>query len=360
MFKPVFTLTAKIINDLLRVERVKEKVLYVPLTVSVLTSLRETARLYTTHYSTMIEGNKLDVNQITQVIKKNGHFPGRERDEHEVRGYYAALTKVEQWIAAGIVLSEKNIQMMHALVMAAGSEKVIPTQYRDGQNVIKDGISRAIVYLPPEAHDVSELMTNLVEWIIKGNNLPCPVIAAIAHYQFATIHPYYDGNGRTARLLTNYILHAGGYDLKGLFSLEEYYARNLGAYYDALQVGPSHSYYLGRAEAAITAWVEYCIEGMAVAFENVLKRMEEAQNLGLRDQSPLLKKLDPRQRQILALFQEHEFITSQQVSALFGFKPRTGAALCEVWVEKGFLIIADPSNKGRKYCLSQEYQVLVA
>ena len=114
-----------------------------------------------------------------------------------------------------------------------------------------------------------------------------------------------------------------------------------------------------NAEADITAWVEYCIEGMAVAFENVLKRMEEAQNLGLRDQSPLLKKLDPRQRQILALFQEHEFITSKQVSALFGFKPRTGAALCEVWVEKGFLIIADPSNKGRKYRLSQEYQVLV-
>ena len=81
------------------------------------------------------------------------------------------------------------------------------------------------------------------------------------------IHPYYDGNGRTARLLTTLILHLGGYDLKGLYSLEEYYARNLGAYYEAISIGESHNYYMGRAEADVTKWIEYFVEGMAVAFE---------------------------------------------------------------------------------------------
>jgi Fic family protein len=57
---------------------------------------------------------------------------------------------------------------------------------------------------------------------------------AVQELPITTIHPYYDGNGRTARLLTTRIPHLGGYDLKGLSSLEEYYARNLGAYYEAL------------------------------------------------------------------------------------------------------------------------------
>lgn len=65
------------------------------------------------------------------------------------------------------------------------------------------------------------------------------------------------------------------YDLKGLYSLEEYYARNLGAYYDAISIGPSHNYHEGRAEADITPWIDYFIEGMAYACERVLERMLE-------------------------------------------------------------------------------------
>jgi hypothetical protein len=65
----------------MRIEAAKENVLHLPLTPKVLTSLRETARLYTTHYSTMIEGNQLEVDQIEAVLQKKGHFPGKERDE---------------------------------------------------------------------------------------------------------------------------------------------------------------------------------------------------------------------------------------------------------------------------------------
>jgi Fic family protein len=94
-----------------------------------------------------------------------------------------------------------------------------------------DATTGAIVYMPPEAKDVPSLMRAMLRWVHEAQDVPCPIVAGIAHYQFATIHPYYDGNGRTARLLTTLILHLGGYDLKGLYSLEEYYARNLGAYY---------------------------------------------------------------------------------------------------------------------------------
>jgi Fic family protein len=358
-FEPNYTISSKIMNCLIRIEIVKQKILHLPLTPTILSSLRETARLYTTHYSTMIEGNRLDPDQVEEVLKHHGHFPGRERDEHEVKGYYAALTQVEKWAAQGVSITEKMIQTLHGLVMANGKENAKPTAYRDGQNVIRDGRTKAIVYMPPECKDVKNLMTGMVDWINKHTELPCPIIAGIAHYQFATIHPYYDGNGRTARLLTTLILHLGRYDLKGLYSLEEYYARNLGAYYEAISIGESHNYYMGRVEADITKWVEYFVEGMAVAFENVLKRMDEAKTQGSPDQSALIRKLDPKQRKVLELFQEFEIITSRQIGELFGFKPRTSAALCASWVESGFLNMVDSSNKGRKYKLSAEYQKLI-
>ncbi|MEI8366271.1 MAG: Fic family protein [Parachlamydiaceae bacterium] len=356
-FEPHYTITPKIVNSLLRAEVVKEKALHLPLTPIVLSSLRETARLFTTHYSTMIEGNRLAPDQVEAVLKHEGHFPGRERDEHEVKGYYAALTQMEKWAAVGTAITEKNIKTLHALVMGNGKTKVKDSEYRAGQNVIRDSRTKGIIYMPPEASDVKSLMGGMIAWINENRELPYPIIAGIAHYQFATIHPYYDGNGRTARLLTTLILHLGGYDLKGLYSLEEYYARNLGAYYEAISVGDSHNYYMGRAQSDITKWVEYFVEGMATSFENVLKRMREAQ--GFPDQSALIRKLDPRQRKALLLFEEYKTITSCQIGKLFSFKPRTSAALCATWVENEFLEIVDPSNRGRKYGLSKQYRKLI-
>ena len=288
-FNPVYTISPGIAKQLMRIEAAKQKVCLLPVNPRVLASLRETAKLYTTHYSTMIEGNRLDPDQVKEVLTLKGHFPGRERDEHEVKGYYAALAQLEQFAAQNHPITEKVIQTLHALVMSDGRTRVTPTPYRDGQNVIRDGSTGTIVYMPPESKDVQSLMRHLVAWLKESDDLPCPVVAAIAHYQFATIHPYYDGNGRTARLLTTLILHLGGYDLKGLYSLEEYYAKNLLAYYRAISIGPSHNYYLGRIKSDITGWIDYFVEGMAFAFEKVVTQMLDSQNKGEKDHSDLMR-----------------------------------------------------------------------
>lgn len=360
-FEPKFSITAKVATSLMRIEAARQAVQDLPITPAVLATLRETARLYSTHYSTMIEGNRLTQEQVSKVIEKQQHFPGRERDEREVLGYYAALEKVEQVAASGAPVSETHIQMLHSLVMGEGRKRTKPSPYRDGQNVIRDSRTRSIVYMPPEAQDVPSLMKALAAWISKSqrDSLPCPIRAGIAHYQFATIHPYYDGNGRTARLLTTLILHLGGYDLKGLYSLEEYYARNLGDYYKALTVGPSHNYYGGRAKAEITGWVEYFCEGVATSFESVRRRAREAAGAGAIDQSPALRRLDPRQRKALQLFRESTFITSRDVEALFGISQRASRNLLTAWVDQGFVLVADPAKKTRKYGLRSEFTSLL-
>ncbi|MBI4404011.1 MAG: Fic family protein [Deltaproteobacteria bacterium] len=346
----------------MHIEAAKQAVADLPMTAQAQASLRETARLFSTHYSTQIEGNRLALEEAKRVIQKSEHFPGRKRDENEVLGYYNALDKLEKLAAKPkFKITEVVIKELHALVMSGKRGKVKATPYRDGQNVIRDSRSGAMVYLPPQAKDVPKLMAALVKWLGESGKkvIPCPLQAAVAHYQFATIHPYYDGNGRTARLLATLILHVGGYALKGFYSLEEYYARDLKAYYEALTVGPSHNYYVGRAEADITQWLEYFCVGMAESFEAVQRRAQEVSSKGKQDQSSVLRQLDPRQRKALSLFESSDEITAAQVGELFGFQPRTARDLCQKWVKNGFLIVTNPSKKSRRYQLNEKYRLLV-
>jgi len=358
-FQPNYNITQEIAKNLLRIEEARKESIHLPLTPTVLSSLRESAQLYTTHYSTMIEGNELKPQEIEAVLKKEEHFPGRAREEHEIKGYYSALKKVEEWAAAKKEITEQTIRTLHALVMGNGRLRVKPTPYRDGQNVIRDSRTRSIVYMPPEAKDVSALMKTMVCWMNDAKKIPIPIVAGLVHYQFATIHPYYDGNGRTARLLTTLVLHLGGYDLKGLYSLEEYYARHLHGYYEAIGVGASHNYYDGRARRSVTPWLKYFIAGMADSFEKVIVKMRDAQQNGSSDQSAVLRKLDARQRKVLKLFQKFETVTSQQIGKLFDFQPRTSTHVCSNWVKEGFFEAVGSSNKNRKYKLSASYEKLI-
>jgi Fic family protein len=351
MFKPVYSITPHISRLLMNIEKIKQEIKNLPIAPTVLASLRESARLQTIHYSTLIEGNRLTFEQVEELVTLGSTFPGKKRDEWEILGYYAALEKIKELSSTHKPLTEKDIQHLHALVMGKGKSKIKPSAYRDGQNAIYDGGSKKIVYLPPEAKDVSQLMSDLIEWInqLEKEEIPCPLLAAIAHYQFATIHPYFDGNGRTARLLATTILHRGGYDLKGLYSLEEYYAKNLPAYYDAISVGPSHNYYMGRAEADLEHWLNYFCTGIIDSFEKVKTHALLAYHKGFEDKSKLLRNLDAQQQSALSIFKKRKIITSKDIQTFFSLSPRTSNALCLKWVRDGFLIIKDPSKKSRTY-----------
>lgn len=291
MFKPNFIITTNLKKTLLAIKKINEQISALPITPKVLASLRESARLSSTHYSTYIEGNRLTQEQIEKVIHKQVHIPNRSREEKEVLGYYTALEEVEQFALAQKPITEIIIQLIHALVMGGGKKKVKPTPYRTVQNVIREGGSGRIVYLPPEAADVPSLMGDLAKWLTSTRkNIPHPIRAAIVHYQFATIHPYIDGNGRTARLLATLVLHKNGYGLKGVYSLEEYYAKNLSAYYHALDIGPSHNYYHGREEADITEWIEYFCVGMLESFKKVHAHAKRAKSRAANNASKKPKK----------------------------------------------------------------------
>lgn len=357
-FNPKYTINVNIINLLGKIETSRQVVMASPLTAHMIISLRESAKIASTHHSTYIEGNRLTLDEVRELIKKQTHFPHKQKDEDEVRNYYDALEYVANEALKSNRLTKSIIQMLHGLSFHG---KAKPTPYRDGQNVIRSG--KLVVYIPPKAEDVNPLMDDLILWVNQmiKEQLPIPLVAALAHYEFATIHPFYDGNGRTARLLVNFILHQNSYDLKGIYSLEAYYAKDLEAYYGALTVGNDEDYYEGeRSQADLTHFVEYFLKGMAEAFENVKAHAQESNIKGYADQSRILRMLSPQQKQALKLFSENREITSHQFADFFHITPRQARYTIDKWVKQRFLNVSIASNKNRTYTLVEDFENLIS
>jgi len=357
VWKPVYIITPKAARTLMEIEAARTEVDGIPLPPTVEAELRRQARTRSTHYSTRIEGNRLTLVEAEKVIEgSRTEFRGRERDVREVRNYWNALLGVEEWAAAKKPVSEVMIRRLHALVERGSRSK--PTPYRDSQNVIRDSASGSIVYMPPEAHDVPGLMAAMVRWIKEAGNkeVPVPLIAGLAHYQFVTIHPFYDGNGRTARLLATYLLHLGGYGMNGLFSLEEHHARDLAGYYNALAAHPHHNYYEGRADADLTSWVEYFLATLAETFKSVRKEVRRLAAEGVSAEPEPFRALDRRVRIVLGLFAKVPRITASEVALALGLSERMSRVLLKKWVEDGWLDVADPSRRKRAYELTAIYR----
>jgi Fic family protein len=349
-----FTFTPEIVRSIQIIESARTEVGLTVLPPVLAESLRIRARVRSTHFSTRIEGNRLTLVEAEQVLLLGKAFPGRERDTLEIKHYFQALEQVETWVADGMLITEERIRKLHASVYSGKRARATP--YRDGQNVIRDSAG-GIVYLPPEAKDVPLLMEELVKWIQETEkDLPVPVIAGIVHYQFVTIHPFFDGNGRTARALATWILYRGGYDLGRFYSLEEFYSQDLQGYYEALITDPHHNYYDGRANADITPWLSYFLRGMAGVFDSVAQEVRSHISQEIEIDDLLLRKLDRRGRIVLGLFAKQEQITSNDVSQVLGLSPRQARELIQGWVEAGWLETSKTAPKVRRYRLAAEYR----
>ena len=148
IWQPRYTITPAIARGLMEIEAARAVVENTPLPPAVEAELRHRARVRSTHYSTRIEGNRLTLAQAAEVVAgQKKQFHGRDRDVREVRNYWNALLRMEEWAAKKVPLTEELIRRLHALVEKGSQAR--PSAYRDGQNVIRDSASNAIVYLPP-------------------------------------------------------------------------------------------------------------------------------------------------------------------------------------------------------------------
>jgi Fic family protein len=357
-WKPRYRITDAVAEALLDIGRARGAVESHSWSPLVEEEIRFKARLRSTHHSTRIEGNRLTLAEAEEVVQGRGvAFAGRQRDVAEVERYWNALAQVQEWAEQGSPITEELVRKLHAMVDKGARRR--PTPHRLAQNFVTDSTTGHIIYAPPEAQDVPSLMADLVAWTSEATHKgtpAAPIVAALAHYQFVTIHPFMDGNGRTARLLATLVLHRAGLGLRGFYSLEEYHARNLEEYYGQLATHPDHNYYSGRADVDLTPWVEYFTRGVARVFG-----VAAAEALRLSAQGPTVepdavRALEPRARRVLALFAKHAEIRSGDVANLLAISPRAARDAIERWVADGLLEVANPSNKARRYRLSAVYR----
>jgi Fic family protein len=360
-YKPIFQVTSSIIKNLWKIEAVKEIVETLVIPIALEESFRKEASTKATHYSTKIEGNRLTLKQTKELLMGKD-IVAREIDKREVMNYYNCL----EWIGKGStpkdLISEKTIKQLHGMIQKGIVKGKLLGEYREAQNAIFDSITRKAVYFPPEVKDVGVLMKGLVKWLGEKTDVPAILKAGVAHYQLVTIHPFMDGNGRTARALATLILYRGKYDLKGFYSLEGYYAEDLKGYYNALHECQGVHYY-DNPNPDITPWLDYFVKGAAIVFEEVKEKVldlnkKTVSKPGLKDVK-LLEAVGPREKRLLTYFHNYLQLRTKDLCGIFHVKDRTARDMLAKWVKEGFILKRGSGKKDAYYVLSENYRRLI-
>lgn len=182
-----------------------------PLPAASVAKLREQFAVEMTYNSNAIEGNKLTLKETFLIINEGITIKGKSLKDHlEAKDHYEALNYIYDLVECDKrhTFSEVLIRNLQKLITKE-TDSEIAGAYRNS-NVIITGSK----HKPPEAHEVSILMKKMVEWVRGNKNKLHPVeLAAILHHKLVYIHPFFDGNGRTARLIMNVMLLQVGYPL---------------------------------------------------------------------------------------------------------------------------------------------------
>src|SRR5215218_616385 len=200
---------------------------------------RKRAQYRSVQTSTAIEGNELDEEQAIHVLVEDTQAV--TPDEIEVKNLDEAYELIQQ-IASdpSVRIDEGLVRTMNSVMLRGlpGAEARSRGKYRLGPSLIINSQTRDVRYRPPAPERVPDLMAHFVadiqQWM-RDKTYPGPVIAALAHFGLISIHPFEDGNGRTARLLADMILHQTHWSNEGMLSVSEAILRNQQDYYDALR-----------------------------------------------------------------------------------------------------------------------------
>lgn len=348
MFNPRFIITTQILNKLNRIEVIREKIATCPIHPKEEYRLKREAILSMVHHSTAIEGNTLNEFEIQKVLA-GGKIDAPAREIYEVQNYKKALDWISRKGTSNI--AEKDLLKIHGLVSAnvLRNERIGKYRKEPVYVVSRTRISQEIRYTAPDHKKVPTLVKDLCKWIntSREQQLSPIIVAGVAHAEIAAIHPFVDGNGRTARLLATLILYTARYDFRKLFALENYYNINRPSYYAAIHLGKN---YEERNKGNLTNWLEYFATGFLTEMELVMDKIKPF--LYLRKSSPKAKIILSRNEiKILDFLQEMNNISSKDIEDVLTVSKRTAQRYLVVLIKKG-LIKKHGDKKSSRYTLS--------
>lgn len=346
-------LTNETLKYVAEIEKNRFRVSNVKISRDVATKLRKNSKKKSSFASNKIEGNPLTEKQVGEVIDRDErkHFL---KPEQEVRNYFLALNYLEEKAKKKEKLSKKLILDVQKYVVKGASKEKIGLRGPMPPGIlfaVYDSQTGTPDYIPPESSEIPGLLDELVDYVNTTDDHPL-IVAALVHYQLATIHPFEDGNGRTARLISGYILDINGYGFNGVGSLEEYFAYDVDEYYESLQMGLPALYYSGRNEPPRPEiWINYFLRMVQLYSNKVYELSESSSCQEVEGSVSYLKEKEKALLSFLIKRYRREF-TPIEVSKVIGVTNKTIVNRLSVLAKNGFVEPMIVNERVRSYKLS--------
>lgn len=281
--------------------------------------------------SSRIEGTQTNIEEA--FIDEINIDPEKRDDWKEVNNYVTAMNNAIDELKT-LPLSNRLIKNTHKILLSSGrGERKTPGEFRVSQNWIGGATLADAVFIPPAHTELPDLLSDL-EFFLNNKDLKIPhlIKIAIGHYQFETIHPFLDGNGRIGRLLITLYLVANDILEKPLLYLSDFFEKNKTLYYDNLT--------FVRTKNDLAQWIKFFLNGVIVTAENSVETLRKIIEMKARIEKEQIINMGKRSKQAIGLFHSlfgKPVISVSDAQKMTALSPKAANGLVRIFVEKKIL-----------------------
>lgn len=297
--------------------------------------------------SSRIEGTKTEMDEA--LMEKESIDPEKRDDWEEVQNYIEAMNTAIESLKILPISSRLMKETHKVLLQGVRGEAKLPGEFRKSQNWIGGSNLNNAFYIPPHQDEVEDLMSDLENFMHNDTiDVPHLIKLAVVHYQFETIHPFLDGNGRIGRLLITLYLVSNGLLQQPSLYLSDFFERNKGAYYDALTLVRSSNNLVHWIKFFLTAVIETSNSSITT-FDGILTLKKKMDAL-----IPEFGKKAPNAQKLMQYLYTNPVVNTKIVKGLLGVSAKTAGSLLKDFEDKNILVEFTGFQRN-KYFMFQEY-----
>ncbi|MGN6165774.1 MAG: Fic family protein [Flavisolibacter sp.] len=297
--------------------------------------------------SSRIEGTQTNIEEA--LVRSADIDPEKRNDWQEVNNYIRAMSFAMEKLEK-LPLSSRLLKETHAILLdGVRGEHKLPGEFRSSQNWIGGASLNDAVFIPPPHHEVGRLMSDLENFLHNEDvAVPHLIKIALAHYQFETIHPFLDGNGRIGRLLITLYLLENRIIEKPILYLSDFFEKHKGLYYDNLTTV--------RRNNDLAQWMRFFLEGVAQTCAKASESLQEIMQLRRECEGAKiihLGKKAPNAKKLLDYLFGQPVVTATDVAELLGVSLVSTYKIIDDFVKAGILKEVTGFKRNRFFAFKQ-------